>query len=182
MPVVKTSKEEILRKSTLLIWDQGYKQTSFSDLSKACGIRNAHFFYYFKDKEDLMTQILEGASSYFKEKIFAIAYRDELSPDERLKLMVKKLNVLYMKNYGGCLFGNTVLEAAHNESPFLEIVKDVFREFVAALQHLFSATMSEEDSLKLANEKLEQLQGAAMMMRLFKDRSHLDNFWQKVVV
>jgi TetR/AcrR family transcriptional regulator, transcriptional repressor for nem operon len=182
MPATKTSKEEILRKSTHLIWEQGYKHTSFSDLSKACGIQNAHFYYYFKDKEDLMTQVLEGASELFKQKIFSVAYRDELPPEERLTLIIKKLNIFYMKNYGGCMFGNVVLETAHTGSPFLEIVKDLFKSFIAALQHIYSVKLSPEEAEAKAVLTVQQLEGAIMMMRLFKDRSYVDKAWAKITL
>jgi len=78
MPAIKTSKEEIIKKSAALIWEKGYKHTSFSDLSKACAIRNAHFYYYFKDKEDLMSHVLQYASGYMNKKVFDLAYQDNL--------------------------------------------------------------------------------------------------------
>jgi TetR/AcrR family transcriptional repressor of nem operon len=180
MPAVKTSKEEILKKSSRLIWEQGYKQTSFTDLSKACGIQSAHFYYYFKDKEDLVKQILEAASQLFNQKIFSIAYRNELSPEERLSLIIKKLSVIYLKNYAGCLFGNMVLETAHINSPFVEILRNLFKDFFNALKHIFSSKMASSDAEVAAIQAVQQFEGAVMMMRLYRDRSYIDKAWAKI--
>jgi TetR/AcrR family transcriptional repressor of nem operon len=182
VPATKTSKEEILRKSTHLIWEQGYKHTSFSDLSKACGIQSAHFYYYFKDKEDLMTQVLENAAELFRQKIFSIAYRDELSPEGRLTMIIKKLNVFYTKNFVGCMFGNVVLETAYADSPFLEVVRQLFKDFIGALKHIYSFKMSEAEAGSKAILTIQQLEGAIMMMRLYRDRSYVDNAWAKITL
>jgi len=178
MPTVKTSKEEILRKSTMLIWQQGYKHTSFSDLSRACNIRSAHFYYYFKDKEDLMCQILENSRQYFKAKIFSVAFQDEISAAERLKIMIKKLNVLYTISNGGCMFGNMVLENAHTKSPFLDIIRMFFHEFIEALTHIYLDKLDEQQAKQKALQTVQQLEGAIMLMRLFNDKSYVDNAWQ----
>jgi len=176
MPLVKTSKDEILAKSTLLIWERGFHQASFSELSKACGIRNAHFYYYFKDKEDLMMQVLNTSYSFFEEKVFSIAHNKSLTAKVRLSKMVRLLDVIYTKNYGGCIFGNTVLESAHNENPFLDVVKKMFDAYTAALKDIFSERLSEEEAQQLAIKTIQQVQGALMMVRLYKDHSYIRNF------
>jgi TetR/AcrR family transcriptional repressor of nem operon len=172
MPLVKTSKEEILQKTAQVILRQGYRNSSFADLSKACGIRSAHFFYYFRDKEDLMTQVLELAYQYFKQKVFSVAYRDDLPVAERLDLLKRKLNVLN-KTESGCMFGNAALENSHLDSSFLSVVRVFFTEFIAALTHIYSQKYDETQAHIMATQTLQQLEGAVMMMKLFKDRSYL---------
>ena len=53
MPTIKTSKEEILQKSLLLIWEKGYHYTSIGDLAATLGMAKSHCYYYFKDKEEI---------------------------------------------------------------------------------------------------------------------------------
>jgi len=175
MPIVKTSKEEIIRKSTLLIWERGYHQASFSELSKACGIRNAHFYYYFKDKEDLMTQVLDSVYEFFREKVFSIAHDESLSATDRLIKMVRFLDVIYTKNFGGCIFGNTVLESAYNQSPFLEVAKKMFDAYMSALEHIFREKLPAGEARQLALKTFQQAQGALMMVRLYKDHTYIKN-------
>lgn len=174
MPLVKTSKEEILQKTARVILRQGYRNSSFADLSKACGIRSAHFFYYFRDKEDLMTQVLELTYQYFKQKVFSVAYRDDLPPTERLELLKRKINVLN-KTESGCIFGNAALENSHLDSPFLKVVRVFFTEFIAALSYIYGQKYDEAEAHDRATQSLQQLEGAVMMMKLFKDRSYLLN-------
>jgi TetR/AcrR family transcriptional repressor of nem operon len=181
MPSIKTSKEEIIQKSAALIWEKGYKHTSFSDLSKACAIRNAHFFYYFKDKEDLMSEVLLYASGYMKKKVFDIAYQDNLSTTERLEIMGKKLKTLYCKNNSGCMFANITLEMSHSNASFLEIVRSIFRDFIAALTHIYEIDMPAELAEKKAIQAVQQIEGALIMMRIYDDKSYIDNAWQTLL-
>jgi len=178
MPAIKTSKEEIIKRSAALIWEKGYKHTSFSDLSKACSIRNAHFYYYFNDKEDLMSEVLLYAAGYMKKKVFDIAYQDNLSTAERLEIMGKKLRTLYCKNNSGCLFANITLEMSHSNAPFLEIVRSIFRDFIAALKHIYELELPAELAEKKAILTVQQIEGALIMMRLYNDKSYIDNAWQ----
>lgn len=180
MPTVKTSKEEIIKKSALIIWGKGYKHTSFSDLSKACDIRNAHFYYYFKDKEDLMYQVLEYARDFINKKIFDIAYQEELSVEERLITIGKKLKKLYFKNNSGCMFANITLEMSHTEVSFLEIVRSTFKDFIAALKHLFEYKLPSEEAQKKASIAVQQIEGALMMMRLYNDQEIFDHAWENI--
>jgi len=175
MPLVKTSKEEILQKSAVLIWEQGYKHTSFADLSKACAIRNAHFYYYFKDKEDLMAQVLQYVANHVKSKIFDLAYQDNLPAAQRLEIMGRKLKTLYCRNNSGCMFANITLEMAHTDAPFLEIVRSIFGDFIAALTHIYEIDMPGPAANKKAVRAVQQIEGAIMMMRLYNDKSYIDD-------
>ena len=179
MPLVKTSKEEILQKTAQVILRQGYRNSSFADLSKACGIRSAHFFYYFRDKEDLMTQVLELTYQYFKQKVFSVAYRDDLAAEERLELLKRKITVLN-KTESGCMFGNAALENSHLDSSFLTVVRMFFTEFIAALTYIYSQKYNEVEAHIKATQNLQQLEGAVMMMKLFKDRSYLTDAMARI--
>ncbi|NJN33278.1 MAG: TetR/AcrR family transcriptional regulator [Saprospiraceae bacterium] len=48
MPVVKTSKEEVVIKALNIIRRRGYAHASMSALAKACDIQPSHFYYYLK--------------------------------------------------------------------------------------------------------------------------------------
>ena len=85
MPTIKTSKEEVLQKSMLLIWQKGYHDTSIGDLAISLGMHKSHFYYYFKDKEDLMKEILSYMLVQFTQMLVRIVENPELDTAGKLQ-------------------------------------------------------------------------------------------------
>ena len=54
----KTSKEEIKLKAFELMAKQGIKNISMRQIAQACGVSKPVLYYYFKDKDDLLFQML----------------------------------------------------------------------------------------------------------------------------
>lgn len=48
---------ELMETATRLFMEQGYEETSVSDIVKACGVAQGTFYYYFKTKEDMLDAI-----------------------------------------------------------------------------------------------------------------------------
>lgn len=57
-------RQKILREATRLFVTNGYAAISMREIAEACGISKAGLYYHFKDKEDLMVEIL---TSYLTE-------------------------------------------------------------------------------------------------------------------
>ena len=172
MPTVKTSKEEVLLKAAHVIRQRGYAHTSMKDLAKACGIQPSHFYYYFKDKEDLMTAILEGVVERFQKYIGIIADDRSLEPIDRLDKMLKKMAKSFLFTEGGCLMGNTVLETAYMEPHFVGVLRDFFEAYIDALKKIYQAKFTEKYAQNLAEQVVQDLQGGIMLSLLYKDDSY----------
>ncbi len=172
MPTVKTSKEEVLLKATHVIRQRGYAYTSMKDLAKACDIQPSHFYYYFKDKEDLMTAILEGVVERFRQNIGIIADDDSLEPIEKIDKMLKKMGKSFVYTEGGCLMGNTVLETAYMEPKFVNVLRDFFEAYIKALTKIYQAKFTEKYAQNLAEQVVQDLQGGIMLSLLYKDDSY----------
>ena len=113
MPTQKTSREELIVKAMQVFRSQGYHHSSISTLAKACGIQKAHFYYYFPGgKKELMQAVLESVFQYFSERIFSIAYDQDLKPEEKLEAFLGKMERILLGGEGGCLMGITSLEVA----------------------------------------------------------------------
>jgi TetR/AcrR family transcriptional regulator, transcriptional repressor for nem operon len=173
MPLHKTSKEQIIKKSLEVFRVKGYYNTKISDLSEACGIEKPHFYYYFKSKQDLMKAILIYAHNFTRKLILLKAYDETKTPEERMTLMMKLLVKLYTNKILGCLFGNTVLETIRSEREFIPVLKAYFDEWFEALGHLFLYSRGPVESEKLAKELTIIIQGSIMMMQLYEDKSYL---------
>lgn len=173
MPKVLTNKKELIGKAIKVFLKNGYYNSSFSDLAKACDIEKSHFYYYFKDKRDLMNQCLNAFSQQIQENVFDISTDEMVEPSERIKKMFNYLWGLYTDNEYGCLFGNTLLETVGKEPYFEETIRDFFEKWKDALVHLYTLKMLKGNIEEMVFDDIEKLQGSIMMMRLYKDKSHL---------
>jgi TetR/AcrR family transcriptional regulator, transcriptional repressor for nem operon len=172
MPTVKTSKEEVILKAAHVIRQRGYAYTTMSDLAKACDIQPSHFYYYFKDKEDLMKAILEGVLEHFRIHIGIIADDESLESIEKIDKMLKKMAKSFLFTEGGCLMGNTVLETAYIEPRFLDVLRDFFHDYMTALKKIYQAKYTEKYAQNLAEQVVQDLQGGIMLSLLYKDDSY----------
>jgi TetR/AcrR family transcriptional regulator, transcriptional repressor for nem operon len=173
MPIVKTSKEEVIIKSAQVIRQQGYANTSMDDLAKACAIQKSHFYYYFKNKEDLMLAILKSAIDYFKDRIAIHATDVNLSPQEKIEKVLKRMANVFMYSEGGCLMGNTILESANANAAFMNMTRQFFDEFSRVLTVIYRAKYSEIYAQTLSMQVIQDIEGGIMMARLYKDEKYM---------
>jgi TetR/AcrR family transcriptional regulator, transcriptional repressor for nem operon len=181
MPTLKTSKEEVIIKALQVIRQRGYMSASMNDLAKACDIQPSHFYYYFKNKEDLMSEVLNYTAKYFEERIMIYAYDTTLTPMEKLKKILEKHEKALAFGTGGCLMGNTVLETAHCEPPFLLIIKQFFENLVVALCKIYQAKYTEGYARDLAEQVVQDIEGGVMLSQLYKDDRYLKNAFQRAI-
>ncbi len=181
MPKYKTDRDTILRKSLDVFLRKGYYHTKFSDLGKACGLEKSHFYYYFKNKEDLMLAVLDFTYRSAKQHIFDKAYDACYPPKQRLEKMMQNTVRLYDAVPKGCLMGNTVLGTTGNEPEFQQILRQHFDSWVAALAHLFATQYPAQKAQRLAQESVQEIQGSVMFVRLYDDVRYLEEAVQRIV-
>ncbi len=181
MPKQKTDRDTILRKSLDVFLQKGYYHTKFSDLGQACGLEKSHFYYYFKNKEDLMLGVLDFTLRSVQQQIFDKAYDENYSPQQRLEKMMQNTVRLHASTPRGCLMGNTVLGTTGTEPEFQQVLRQYFEGWVAALSHIFSTQHSERVARQLAQESIQEIQGSVMFVRLYAEPHYLEETAQRVV-
>jgi TetR/AcrR family transcriptional regulator, transcriptional repressor for nem operon len=181
MPIIKTSKEEVVLKALNVIRERGYTNASMTDLAKACDIQPSHFYYYFKNKEDLMGEILSLTHHYFKERIMVYAHDATLSPVEKLEKTFQKFEKTLNYGSGGCIMANTILETAHKDPSFLSIVKLFFDDFLLALSTIYQAKYTEGYARDLAEQVIQDIEGGVMLSQLYKDDRYLKRAFQRAL-
>jgi AcrR family transcriptional regulator len=179
MPVQKITKEDILLKTLDVFRRQGYYNTSMEDLAKVCGLQKGSFYHHFNSKEALMQAILEGIRTHLNKKVFSIAFEEGLTETERLSKLLLMLKKSLLSREGGCFLGNTTLETAPHVPEFAEILRGIFSDWTAALQHLYSARYAHEAALKIAQQTMMEFEGAVMMSNLFKNETILKQVYER---
>jgi len=167
MPITKTNKESITKKSIHLFKIHGYYNTTMADIGLASGLIKGSIYHHFKSKEDLALECLIYIHKLFEKEIFSIAYRENISPAIRLKLFTEAVESYFLKSEGGCLLGNFALEISNNIPLLKSEIIEYFNRWEDALYEIFKTKFSK----KLAKEKailiVANTQGSIMLMRLY---------------
>ena len=84
----------ILDRSAELFAAHGYDRASMSKIAEACGVSKANLYHYYKDKEELLFDVIRFHLEELLEVVEA-ADRPDLAPGERLKELVGALLEAY---------------------------------------------------------------------------------------
>ena len=175
MPIHKTNREEIIRKSITVFRQRGYYRTNMSDLAAYCGLTKGAFYHHFKSKEEVMQNALEMTSNWFKHTIFSIAYSEEIENDKKLQELLKRYLHTFTQEKGGCFFANTILETTQVEDTFKTVMEDFFQAWQNALQHIFETKYSQKEAQEKSINLIALLEGSIVLMQLRGDSSYLKN-------
>ncbi len=167
MPVTKTDKESIIKKSIHLFKVHGYYSTTMANIGNACGLIKGSIYHHFKSKEELALECLKYIHTIFDENIFSIAYRDNLSPSKKLTLFTKEVEEYFLNSEGGCLLGNFALEISNNIPSLKEEIIHYFKNWEAAVYTILEPKLGEEEARKKSIQVVSNTQGSIMLMRLY---------------
>lgn len=79
---------EILRLSSELFADRGYHNTSMQDIAEAAQIQKASIYYYYKSKDEILSEVLEmGVQSLLVDGRAALEFSDD--PREKLRELLR---------------------------------------------------------------------------------------------
>ncbi len=166
------TREKILADATEVFLRKGFLATSVNDLLTATGTTKGNLYFHFKSKEDVGLEVLRRAKAGFAE--FLDQALQGATPGARIEnFFVQVLEKNRRKGFaGGCLFGNTALEASDNAPPYAELVTEVFAEWTARLEHCIAAAQAtgqvrqDLPAADLAELVVETLEGSIMQSRL----------------
>ena len=83
------TRRRIVGHATQLIHDKGYRGTTIDDVIKAAGVTKGSFYFHFSSKEELGNAVIDHASSFVMEGIKEAFRQKELTPYQRLELMLR---------------------------------------------------------------------------------------------
>jgi TetR/AcrR family transcriptional regulator len=84
----------ILNRSAELFAVHGYDRASMSKIAEACGVSKANLYHYYKDKEELLFDVIRFHLEELLEVVEA-ADRPDLSPEHRLRELIAALLEAY---------------------------------------------------------------------------------------
>ena len=156
--------------------ERGYRQTSVDDVIKAAGLAGkAHFYHYFKSKQELGYEVLGRQFDRFAERGLAILREPMIEPLDRLHLFIDSLVALQVTQgaRSGSPFGNLAGELADTDEGFRERLATVFDRWTGQLQSLLWEMREQlapgTDARRLSRFIVATLEGAMMMARVSRD-------------
>ncbi len=181
MPLKKITKAEILEISLEVFRKNGYHHTAMSDLAMACGLQKGSFYHYFESKEKLMEAILHNTYQYLIDNIFVIATNKSLQPRDQMGNILKKLSKTILMQEGGSIIGNMALETAQIVPQFKEILRQIFDAWTSSLAIIYANKFSEETSKRLAEQTVIELEGAAMLTKIYGGDKYFKDCYNRVI-
>ncbi len=173
------TRSKILANASQVFQDKGILATTVTDLLNATGTTKGNLYFHFSSKEDIGLEVLKKAHTAFN------SFLDEAltgpSPGAALEHFftgVLERNLAKGAN-GGCIFGNTALEAANSAPRFAQLVQHVFNDWISRLESTVEAAQHSGQirrdlpPIELAELIVETIEGAIMQARLRHDTAPL---------
>jgi TetR/AcrR family transcriptional repressor of nem operon len=170
---------KILEESARVFVSKGFWATSISDILKASGVTKGNLYFHFSGKEELAMAVLA------KEREDFMAFLDQAlssgTPGEALNNFFEQAYAKHQKTnfIGGCIFGNTALEASETSPLFAGLVTDVFSDWTAKIEGKIAQAQHHQEirsdlsSAELATMIVATLEGGIMQTRLLKSEAPL---------
>lgn len=167
MPVIKTDKESIIKKSIHLFKVHGYYNTTMANIGDACGLIKGSIYHHFKSKEELALACMKYIHELFETEIFSIAYIKTRSSQEKLQLFTEAVEEYFLNSEGGCLLGNFALEISNNIPLLKNEIIIYFNHWQEALYEILKPELGDTLARKKAIQIVSSTQGSIMFMRLY---------------
>lgn len=119
-----------------------------------------------------MLQVLINDYEYTKNNVYCLAYLEQLSCKERLMHILQAMENYYFDAPGGCLMAKIGLESAQLMPEITKVIKLFFEEWIAAFSTIFKAQYDQEKAQLLAEQAVQEIEGAIMLSVIFHDKKY----------
>ena len=173
---------QIIEAASEVMTRQGYQQTSIDDVIKVAGLcGKAHFYHYFKSKEELGHAVLRHQFERFTERGLALLRDPMVEPLQRLNLFVDTVVASQAKR--GCTgagpCGVIAAEMVDMHEGFRQSVEVLLERWTAQLQALLwearPQLKDDVDIARLARFIVATLEGAFFMSRVKREITVLED-------
>lgn len=166
-------RQRIVAASDQLFYQQGYENTSFSDIADAVNISRGNFYYHFKNKDEILDAVIDTRLADIKQMIddWDDKYSD---PKQRLLHYIDMLtnNQDNIKAHG-CLMGSLCAELAKRSHTMQHKANDLFALFRDWLTTQFKLLGQGKNAKQLAMHLLARGQGISTITNAFEDNTFL---------
>lgn len=167
------TKIDIIKRSIPVFKEKGYAATCMADIASASGILKGSLYHHFASKDVLMEDTLNYLRQYFIDKVFSIAYQQNLSFEKRLERLARKSEEQFLDGPGGCFMAMIGTETVLTQPKFNSIITGFFNDWRNAFVHLYTFVAEPKMAEKLAEKAMMLIEGAVLMMRIHNNPDYL---------
>ena len=166
-------RQRIVASAEQLFYQQGYENTSFSDIAEDVGISRGNFYYHFKTKDEILNAVIDTRVTDIEQMLneWNEQYPD---PRERIELYIDILTT-HEDNITshGCPVGSLCTELAKLSHVMLQDANKMF----SAQRDWLTVQLKElglgKEARQVAMQLLARTQGIATITNAFKDKTFL---------
>ena len=81
-------KSELIEAAEVLFREQGFKQTSVSDIVKKVGVAQGTFYYYFESKDDALNAVIDHYIDNYTAGLERLLANDSLTPVQKVEIII----------------------------------------------------------------------------------------------
>lgn len=166
-------RQRIVAAAGQLFYQQGYENTSFTDIADAVGISRGNFYYHFKGKDEILNAVIEERASGIERML---QEWDETYPDPRQRIL-RYIDMLTdnqesIKTHG-CPIGSLCTELAKLNHEMLHNANIMFTVSRDWLTTQFKQFGHGKPAKQLSMHLLARVQGIATITNAFEDKTFL---------
>jgi len=168
------TRQKIIADAAQIFQRKGFGATSINDLLSATGVTKGNLYFHFPGKEAIGIAVLQQESERFMQ------FLDEALTGSTPAACLDNFFTMVLRKHqkigfvGGCLFGNTALEASDTFPVYAQMVSDVFDQWSDKLQCKVTAAQvlglvrGDLPAKHLAQMIVATIEGGIMQSRLKK--------------
>jgi AcrR family transcriptional regulator len=167
------NRQRIVNAARNLFYHQGYLATSFTDIARIADIPRGNFYYYYKTKDELLSDVINSRLDILRTQL------DEWDQtlDEPKARLLSFIALLLREEKDiiryGCPLGTLNCEMSKTDTAHLSKAIALFDVALAWLARQFSALGYADESPMLAMHLFGALQGAAILSQAYRNTRFL---------
>ena len=167
-------RQKIVAAADQLFYQQGYENTSFSDIAAAVDISRGNFYYHFKTKDEILSAVIDLRVTDYQ-KMLEAWEKEYSDPKQRILLYLNVLtsNQDSIKRHG-CPAGSLCTELAKVRHTMLQDANQIMSLSRDWLIRQFEQ-LGHNKASQLALHLLARLQGISTITNVFEDKDFLCN-------
>lgn len=175
------TRSKILDEAAQVFNRKGFSATSINDILKASGTTKGNLYFHFSSKGEIGLEVLKREKQAFMSFLDGIL--NEGPPGQGLKNFFEEALSKHRQQdfIGGCIFGNTALEASDTSPELAAFVASVFDDWIMKIaQNVDRAQQTghirrDVPARNLAEMIVSTVEGGIMQTRLLKSEKPLQH-------
>lgn len=181
-----TTRETIITAMQTLMYQNGYLNTSLSQLMTFADVGKGQLYHYFNSKKEIGLSATKNLLDLWRKELFQDILESNLTPEEKLIVMFDWFFQFHEKqsqSYYGCPVGNLIVELSTQDEAFRQLLLSFVDDWADKLSLIIQdikPDMDKDTSLKNANHIISCLQGSIILLKVHQDTTYMAQIIDKL--